>query len=68
MVLEQTIPPLQRKVLEQILKTYRIISQTTVDILLDQIQTSGDFPDEELADKIQKSEMNFRRDFNLRSL
>lgn len=42
-------------------------SKTGVDILLKNIHDSGDFPDEELADKVEKSEKAFRRDFRLRS-
>ena len=67
-LLEPTFPPLQNDVLELILRTYRFISRTPVDVLLENIQHSEDFPDEELADKIEKSEKAFRRDFRLRSI
>jgi len=41
--------------------------RTDVDRLIENIQHSGDFPDEELADKIVKSEKDLRRNFRLRS-
>jgi hypothetical protein len=42
-------------------------SKTYVDRLLENIQRSGDFPDEELADNIEQTEKDFRRNFRLRS-
>jgi hypothetical protein len=41
--------------------------RSSVDTLLDYLKTSHDFPDNELADNVEKAHIEFRKNFRLQS-
>lgn len=48
--------------------TIEAVNKTDAELLADYLERSGDFPDNELADSIEKASREFRQNFKLRSL
>jgi len=58
------ISSIGRKELDKALKRN---NWSSADTLLDYLQTSNDFPDNELAENVEKARNEFRKNFKLQS-